>query len=354
MEYRIAILPGDGIGPEVMDSAIAVLERVRAKYEVGFEFTTGLIGGAALDETGSPLPEDTLEICKSSDAVLLGSVGGPKWDTLPPEQRPERGGLLALRRSMALYANLRPVRIYPSIARLSPLKEERIAEGIDLLTVRELSGGIYFGEPKQKQGDTGLDTMVYKAETVRRIARTAFQSASHRRGVVTSVDKANVLYSSLLWREVVEEVGTEFPDIELEHMYVDNAAMQLILNPGRFDVILTSNLFGDILSDESAALPGSLGLLPSASLGPKVHLYEPAGGSAPDIAGKGIANPIAQILSVAMMCEFSLGLVEAADDIRQAVEKTIEEGVLTADLLKGDGTVSHTTEDVTAAVIRNF
>ncbi|MGC9312923.1 MAG: 3-isopropylmalate dehydrogenase [Sediminispirochaetaceae bacterium] len=354
MKYTIAVLAGDGIGPEVMDAALAVLRRVQEKYSVEFVFREALIGGAALDATGEPLPGETREICRASDAVLLGSVGGPKWDALPPEKRPERGGLLALRKEMSLYANLRPVRIYPSISRLSPLKAERIDGGVDLLTVRELAGGIYFGEPKHREGDTGLDTMIYDAESVRRIARIAFDSASKRRGLVTSVDKANVLYSSLLWRDVVEEVSADYPEIQLEHMYVDNAAMQLIINPGRFDVILTGNLFGDILSDESAALPGSLGLLPSASLGPAVHLYEPAGGSAPDIAGKGIANPIAQILSAAMMCEYSLDLGEAAGAIRDAVEETIREGILPADLVKDGSTKTYSTREITNAVTGNI
>ena len=354
MKYTIAVLAGDGIGPEVMDAALAVLRRVQEKYSVEFVFREALIGGAALDAAGEPLPGETREICRASDAVLLGSVGGPKWDRLPPEKRPERGGLLALRKEMSLYANLRPVKIYPSIAHLSPLQAERTRGGVDLLTVRELAGGIYFGEPKHREGDTGLDTMIYDAETVRRIARTAFDSASKRRGLVTSVDKANVLYSSLLWRDVVEEVSADYPEIQLEHMYVDNAAMQLIINPGRFDVILTGNLFGDILSDESAALPGSLGLLPSASLGPAVHLYEPAGGSAPDIAGKGIANPIAQILSAAMMCEYSLDLGEAAGAIRDAVEKTILEGILPADLIKDGRTRTYSTNEITESVIRNL
>jgi len=354
MKKNIAVLPGDGIGPEVMDAALVVLEKAGEKYNVEFEYSTGLIGGAALDETGEPLPEATVKLCEAADAVLLGSVGGPKWDNIPPEKRPERGGLLALRKRLSLYANLRPVRIYPSIAHLSPLRTERMGDGVDLLTVRELSGGIYFGEPKKKDGNTGLDTMVYEADTVRRIAHLAFQSAGARRGLVTSVDKANVLYTSLLWREVVEDVAGEYPHIRLEHMYVDNAAMQLILNPGRFDVILTGNLFGDILSDESAALPGSLGLLPSASLGPGVHLYEPSGGSAPDIAGRGIANPLAQILSAAMMCEYSLDLGEAAASIRSAVEKTIDEGIISADLILDSGLKSYGTDEIASAVAGNL
>ncbi|MFW5711512.1 MAG: 3-isopropylmalate dehydrogenase [Spirochaetota bacterium] len=336
MGYRIAVLPGDGIGPEVMEAAKTVLSAVSRRYEIEFAYEEGLIGGAALDARDTPLPEETLELCRRSDAVLLGSVGGPKWDTLPPEKRPERGGLLALRKQLKLFANLRPVRVYPEIAHLSPLNSRRIENGVDLLTVRELSGGIYFGEPKQKENDYGLDTMYYRRETIRRVAEVAFEAARGRRKRLTSVDKANVLYSSLLWREVVEEMAGDYPDVELNHMYVDNAAMQLILNPAQFDVILTGNLFGDILSDESAALPGSLGVLPSASLGDTVHLFEPAGGSAPDIAGLGKANPVAQILSAAMMCEYGLRQPEAADAIRAAVEKSFRAGVCTADMLSAE------------------
>lgn len=333
MGYKIAVLPGDGIGPEVMQAAETVLAAVSRKYEIEFEYEEGLIGGAALDACDTPLPAETLKICRRSDAVLLGSVGGPKWDSLPPEKRPERGGLLALRQQLKLYANLRPVRVYPEIAHLSPLNSRRLQNGVDLLTVRELSGGIYFGEPKRREGNYGLDTMYYDQETIRRVAKVAFEAARARRKQLTSVDKANVLYSSLLWREVVSEMAGEYPDVALNHMYVDNAAMQLILNPGQFDVILTGNLFGDILSDESAALPGSLGVLPSASLGDAVHLFEPAGGSAPDIAGMGKANPVAQILSAAMMCEYGLGLPAAAEAIRSAVEQSFQIGIYTADML---------------------
>jgi 3-isopropylmalate dehydrogenase len=350
MVHRIAVLPGDGIGPEVMEASLLVLDQVGKKSGVDFHYRRALIGGAALDATGDPLPEETLEVCRSSEAVLLGSVGGPKWDRLPPEKRPERGGLLALRKQLSLFANLRPVRVYPQIAHLSPLKESRVADGVDLLTVRELSGGIYFGEPKMRDENHGMDTMVYDAETVKRIAVVAFETARRRRGLVTSVDKANVLYTSLLWRDVVEDTGKKYPDVKLEHMYVDNAAMQLILNPGRFDVILTGNLFGDILSDESAAIPGSLGVLPSASLGPEIHLYEPAGGSAPDIAGQGKANPVAQILSIALMCEYSFGMNEEAEAIRAAVEGCIVDGIMTADLLTADDTRAASTEAVAREV----
>ncbi len=350
MGYKIAVLPGDGIGPEVMRATGVVLDAVSSEFGIDFEYEEGLIGGAALDASGTPLPEETLELCRRSDAVLLGSVGGPKWDTLPPEKRPERGGLLALRKQLNLFANLRPVRVYPEIAHLSPLNSRRLERGVDMLTVRELSGGIYFGEPKQKETDYGLDTMYYRRHTIEQVAKVAFEAARGRRKQLTSVDKANVLYSSLLWREVVEEMAGDYPDVELNHMYVDNAAMQLILNPAQFDVILTGNLFGDILSDESAALPGSLGVLPSASLGDTVHLFEPAGGSAPDIAGQGKANPVAQILSAAMMCEYGLNLPAAADAIRAAVEKSFQAGVYTSDMLSAGESRPADTEEVARAV----
>ena len=348
MKHKIAVLAGDGIGPEVMDASLKVLDRAAESFGFSVEYRRALIGGAAIDERGRALPEESIDICRSCDAVLLGSVGGPKWDKLPADQRPERAGLLALRKELSLYANLRPVRVYPAIRELSPLKNELLEGGVDLLTVRELSSGIYFSEPKAHNSDEGYDTMRYRRPTVQRIAETAFDLARQRRGRLTSVDKSNVLYSSILWRETVEEVSRNYPDVELEHMYVDNAAMQMIINPGRFDVILTGNLFGDILSDESAALPGSLGLLPSASLGPKQHLYEPSGGSAPDIAGKGVANPLAQILSIAMMCDYSLEQKEAARAIYRAVERSIEKRVLSADLLRRGKASS--TEKVAEAV----
>ncbi|MFO7731595.1 MAG: 3-isopropylmalate dehydrogenase [Spirochaetia bacterium] len=348
--FKIAVLPGDGIGPEVMEAAQGVLAAVSKKFNLQFEFNHGLIGGAALDAEGTPLPEDTLKLCRSADAVLLGSVGGPKWDALPPEKRPERGGLLALRKQLNLFVNLRPVRVYPSISHLSPLNSRRLEKGVDLLTVRELSGGIYFGEPKEKNDASGLDTMYYDKQTVSRVARLAFEAAGGRRNKLTSVDKANVLYSSLLWRETVEDLALEYPEVKLDHMYVDNAAMQMIVNPGQFDVILTGNLFGDILSDESAALPGTLGVLPSASLGDSVHLFEPAGGSAPDLAGLDKANPVAQILSAAMMCEYGLGLPDAAAAIREAVEQSFIDGICTADLLTGSDRPAAGTTAVARAI----
>lgn len=338
MVKRIAVLPGDGIGPEVMKESLRVLDAAGERYGFTLEKQEALIGGAAIDATGSPLPEETLKLCRESDAVLLGSVGGPRWDKLPPAQRPELGGLLAIRKALKLFANLRPVKLFPALLASCPV---RLPEGssIDLLTVRELSSGIYFGQPKELGPDKGIDTMIYEAETVRNIVKVAFEAAGRRRARLTSVDKANVLSSSMLWRQVVEEMAADYPRVELNHMYVDNAAMQLILNPGQFDVVVTGNLFGDILSDESAALGGSLGMLPSASLGESVHLYEPSGGSAPDIAGKGIANPVAQILSGAMMLEYSFGLVEAARGIEGAVGRALDSGARTGDIASGGPSV---------------
>jgi 3-isopropylmalate dehydrogenase len=353
-EYRIAVLPGDGIGPEVMDEALKVLDAVQKAFGFSCRRAHALIGGAALDAEGHPLPKETVEACLSSDAVLLGSVGGPKWDGYEPALRPERGGLLALRKRLELYANLRPVKLLPELADLSPLKSERIGGGVDLLTVRELSGGIYFGEPKAFEADHGFDTMHYRSETIERIARLAFETAEKRSGRLCSVDKANVLSVSLLWRKTVDDLRKEYPAVELEHMYVDNAAMQLMLKPTQFDVICTGNLFGDILSDESAALVGSLGLLPSASLGKTVHLYEPAGGSAPDIAGKGIANPIAQILSVALMCRYSFGREDAAKALEEAVDDTLHNGVRTADLAGAGGSEPVGTAEFGSIVARRI
>ncbi len=344
MHYKIAVLSGDGIGPEVMSEALKVLHAVGEKRKLAFDFTDGLIGGIAIDEQGTPLPEETVSLCKASDAVLLGSIGGPKWDSLPPEKRPELGGLLAIRKSLKLYANIRPVKVYNEVKDLCPLSSSRMGDGIDILTVRELSGGIYFGKPKKVDELSGMDTMIYSSDEVERIARVGFEAAMNRHKRLTSVDKANVLHTSILWRKTVERVAEDYPEVKLNHMYVDNAAMQLILNPAQFDVILTGNLFGDILSDESAALAGSLGMLPSASLGANISLYEPSGGSAPDIAGKGIANPIAQILSAAMMLEFSFKNLEAARDIYNAVEKVIASGVRTADISGGEDKSVSTSE----------
>lgn len=344
MGNKIAILPGDGIGPEVMDEALKVLHKVEDKFAFKFELEKGLIGGIAIDETGSPLPEATKKLAQSSNAVLLGSIGGPKWDNLAPEMSPEIGGLLALRKLLKLYINLRPAVVYEELKESSPLSSKVLSGKVDLLTVRELAHGIYFGQPKSLTDDEAFDTMIYKKSEVEQIAHTAFQAARKRRGKVTSVDKANVLSSSKLWRKVVTEVHEQYKDVELDHMYVDNAAMQLMLNPLQFDVILTTNLFGDILSDESAAICGSLGMLPSASLGAEINLFEPAGGSAPDIAGMGKANPIAQILSLAMLLETSFEKNEAAAAIRKSVDKVIADGLRTGDIAMGGEAVISTSE----------
>jgi 3-isopropylmalate dehydrogenase len=349
MSYDVAVLSGDHIGPEVMKEAVKVLDAVGGLEGFSLNYTEALIGGAAIDATGSPLPEETENLCKGTGAVFLGSVGGPEWDHLPPEKRPEVGGLLAMRKSLGLFANLRPVKLYPELADGCPLNLSGKDGTVDILTVRELTGGVYFGEPKSLTDEEGLDTMVYRKEEVERILDVAFDAAGRRKGRVCSVDKANVLRSSMLWRSVAVEAGAGHPEIELSHMYVDNAAMQLILNPGQFDVIATGNLFGDILSDESAALAGSLGMLPSASLGASVNLFEPSGGSAPDIAGKGVANPLAQILSGAMMLEYSFGETKAASRIYAAVAKAITDGYRTGDIA-GPGEKSVGTVEMGEAV----
>ncbi|HPD90577.1 MAG TPA: 3-isopropylmalate dehydrogenase, partial [Bacillota bacterium] len=304
MNYKIAVIPGDGIGPEVIRETIKVLQKMEEKTEHTFQFTEVLAGGCAIDATGECLPENTVKVCKESDAVLLGAVGGWKWDTLPGDQRPERA-LLGLRKELGLFANLRPALLFDDLADACPLKKEIVEGGLDLLVVRELTGGIYFGEKGFRETPMGLaayDVEQYAEDEVRRIARVAFDMAQKRRGKVTSVDKANVLESSRLWRRVVEEVALEHPEVTLEHLYVDNAAMQIIRDPKQFDVILTGNIFGDILSDEASQITGSIGMLPSASLGEgNFGMYEPVHGSAPDIAGKNLANPFATILSAAMM-----------------------------------------------------
>ncbi|MBL7977328.1 MAG: 3-isopropylmalate dehydrogenase [Bacteroidetes Order II. Incertae sedis bacterium] len=331
--YNITLLSGDGIGPEVVAEAVKVLTRVSELFDFGILFESALIGGAAVDDLGSPYPDQTHESCKRADAVLLGAVGGPQYDGLPKELRPETG-LLTMRKALDVFANLRPVAVDEVQAVRSPLRPEKVA-GTNLLVVRELVGGIYFGTPSYRNDFEGVSTMRYTRPEIERIARIAFRYARDRRNKVTSVDKANVLAVSQLWREVVQDIrDAEFEDVQLEHMYVDNAAMQLILNPRQFDVILTGNLFGDILSDASAVLPGSLGMLPSASIGESSGLFEPIHGSAPDIVGKGIANPVATILSAAMMLDF-LGENAAATAIRLAVSKTQLDGFLTADLATG-------------------
>jgi 3-isopropylmalate dehydrogenase len=335
MNANIVLLPGDGIGPEVVNEARLVLDAVGSLYGHTFQYATHLLGGCAIDATGTAMPDATLQACQAADAVLLGAVGGPKWDDPQAKVRPEQG-LLAIRKGLGLYANLRPVKAIPSLAKLSPLKPERVA-GVDFIVIRELTGGLYFGQPKGRrqtpQGEEAVDTLVYTEGEIRRIVRLAFQLARQRRKLVTSIDKANVLESSRLWRKIALEVGKEFPDVKLEHQLVDSAAMRLVTHAAQFDVIVTENMFGDILTDEAAVLAGSLGLLPSASLGEgKLGLYEPIHGSAPDIAGKGIANPTGTILSAAMLLRHSLGLEAEARAIEAAVSAAIDEGIHTGDL----------------------
>lgn len=342
---KIAVLPGDGIGPEVMVEAVKILDAAQQKFGFALEYEYADVGGIAIDNHGEALPESTLELCRNSDAILFGSVGGPKWESLPPEKQPERGALLPLRKHFDLFCNFRPAKVFPSLTSASPLREDIVGDGFDILCVRELTSGIYFGTPKGREGsgqeEFAFDTMRYSRGEIERIARMAFDAARQRRGKVTSVDKANVLTTMVLWREVVMEVAADYPDVELGHIYVDNATMQLVRDPHQFDVLLCGNMFGDIISDEAAMITGSMGLLASASLNSdKFGLYEPAGGSAPDIAGKGIANPIAQILSAAMMLRYSFGLVEVADAISEAVGATLGLGILTADLGAKDDAVS--------------
>ncbi len=344
MKARIAVLPGDGIGPEVTAAAVSVLRHVAAHYGHDFEFSEHAIGGCAIDASGDPLPAETLIVCKQADAVLLGAVGGPQWSDPKAKVRPEQG-LLRLRAELGVYANLRPVRVHPRLADLSPLKNERLAD-VDLLFVRELTGGAYFGA-KTRTSDTATDETRYTAVEIERVLRRAFQLARTRGRRVTSVDKANVLETSRLWRETTQRVAHEFPDVALEHQLVDSMAMLLLTRPAAYDVIVTENLFGDILTDEAAALAGSLGLLPSASLGDGTRgLYEPIHGSAPDIAGRGVANPLGAILSAAMLLRHSLGLDAEAVAIEQAVDRVVDAGTLTRDLGGNAGT-----RETTAAVI---
>lgn len=336
MKFSIVVLPGDGIGPEITDQAISVLKKVSDIYGHELEIKEALMGGCAIDECGEPLPSKTLELCKKSDAVILGAVGGPKWDDLPGNNRPE-AGLLGLRAGLELFANLRPAVIYSALKSASPLREDIVKDGIDIMVVRELTGGIYFGSRGQSDagsmGEAAFDTEMYTTLEVERIARLAFEIALKRNNTVTSVDKANVLESSRLWRRVVSSVARDYPGVTLNHMYVDNAAMQLIRNPEQFDVIVTTNMFGDILSDEASMITGSIGMLPSASLGSgKLGLYEPIHGSAPDIAGQDKANPIASILSVAMMFRYSFGLLTEAEKIEAAVVSVLNKGYRTVDI----------------------
>ncbi|MCL5780726.1 MAG: 3-isopropylmalate dehydrogenase [Firmicutes bacterium] len=351
--YKIALLPGDGIGPEIVPQAVRVLQAVGEKFNREFQFQTALIGGAAYDATGHPLPEETLAVCRSSDAILLGAVGGPKWDNLKPELRPERGALLPLRKKLGLYANLRPAVVNPALAEASTLKEELVS-GLDILIIRELTGGLYFGEKRREDlpggGQKAVETLEYTTAEVERVTRLGFEMARKRNKKLMSVDKANVLESSRLWREVVESVAKEYPDVELSHMYVDNCAMQLVRNPKQFDVMVTENMFGDILTDLASQLTGSIGMLPSASLGGEVALYEPIHGSAPDIAGQNLANPIATILSVAMMLRVSFNLEAEAAAIEQAVDSVLARGYRTGDILQPGKTRVGTVE-MTEAII---
>lgn len=335
-DYKIAVLAGDGIGPEVMAEAVKVLEVVQAEYGFNLDLTFADVGGAGIDNHGKALPDSTLATCEQSDAILFGSVGGPKWQDLPANEQPERGSLLPLRKHFSLFCNMRPARLQPALSASSPLRADISEKGFDIVVIRELTGGIYFGD-KGHSGcgpkEYAFDTQKYTRKEIERIARIAFETAKKRGNKVTSVDKANVLASSMLWRGIVTKMAQEYPEIELEHIYVDNAAMQLVKDPAQFDVLLCDNLFGDILSDECAMITGSMGLLPSASLNQdNFGMYEPAGGSAPDIAGKGIANPIAQILSAAMMLRYSLNQDEAANAIENAVQSVIEQGIVTADI----------------------
>lgn len=344
--YQITLLPGDGVGREIVPQAVRVLEAVAKKRGRRFEFREALVGGAAIDRFGIPLPDETLQAALKADAVLLGAVGGPKWEGLDYSVRPERA-LLGLRERLGTFANLRPAVVFPMLADASPLKRE-IIDGIDILVVRELTGGIYFGKPRGVEpfegGERGINTEVYTTPEIERIARVAFGLARKRRKLVTSVDKANVLEATELWRKVVTKVHAEFPDVELKHQYVDNCAMQLIRWPKQFDVIVTTNLFGDILSDEASMLTGSIGMLPSASLGGRVGLYEPIHGSAPDIAGQDVANPIATILSAAMMLRHSFDLEDDAAAIERAVSRVLEQGYRTADIMQPAMTKTGTRE----------
>ena len=335
--YNVAVLSGDGIGPEIMAEAVKVLDKVQQKYAFKLNYHYFDVGGIAIDKHGEPLPAATLKGCEQADAILFGSVGGPKWEHLPPNQQPERGALLPLRKHFALFCNLRPATLYKGLEKFCPLRADIAAKGFDMVTMRELTGGIYFGQPKGREGEganeKAFDTEVYHRYEIERIAKVAFETAMKRGKHVTSVDKANVLMSSILWRETVNDVAKHYPDVKLDHIYIDNATMQLIKQPDFFDVLLCSNIFGDIISDECAMITGSMGMLPSASLNEKgFGLYEPAGGSAPDIAGKGIANPIAQILSAAMMLRYSFNLNEAATAIEKAVKDVLAAGHRTADL----------------------
>lgn len=333
MNKRIVVVAGDGIGPDVCNEAIKVMERTAGKFGHCFTFEKHLFGGCSIDAYGVPLTDETLDACKRSDSVLLGAVGGPKWDGVEPSRRPEKG-LLALRKGLGLFCNLRPAHIYPELKAASPLKDSIIADGLDIMIVRELTGGIYFGK-RGSEGDYAFDTMEYHDGEIKRIVRKGFEIAMARGKRLCSVDKANVLATSRKWRGIVEETGKEFPEVQVSHLYVDNASMQLVRNPSQFDVIVTCNMFGDILSDEASQITGSIGMLPSASLGSgSLGMYEPIHGSAPDIAGKDIANPLATILSGAMMLRYSFGMAQEADAIEKAVATVLEKGYRTPDIME--------------------
>lgn len=355
MKYNIAVIKGDGIGPEVTEQAMLVLDEVGKIYGHDFCFTEVLAGGAAIDALGICLPNETVDICKKSDSVMLGALGGPAYDSQPPSNRPEKA-LLSLREQLELYANLRPAKIYPSLSDACPLKDEIVQGGLDIMIVRELTGDVYFGKKELSVEDgfeTAHDDMRYSVPEVERIAKRAFELAKVRKCRVTSVDKANVLETSRLWRRTVIDIAKSYPDVELSHMYVDNAAMQLVRNPKQFDVILTGNLFGDILSDEASMITGSIGLLPSASMGDGTFgMYEPIHGSAPDIAGQNKANPIAAILSASMMLKYSFGLIRESEAVEQAVEQTLKMGARTADIAKNDEKIMSCTE--AGEIIRSF
>ena len=357
MEKNIALLRGDGIGPEIVDSAVAVLEVVAEKFGHTFNFTPYLIGGAAIDATGNPLPQETVDGCLAADSVLLGAVGGPKWDTLPAYVRPEKG-LLGIRAAMGLYTNLRPAKLYPALKEECPLRADIVAQGFDLMMVRELTGGIYFGERGRREGKYGpeaWDTEAYSVMEVERIARAAFEAARKRRKNVISIDKANVLETSRLWRETVHRIAEEYPDVTCTDMLVDNAAMQLVRRPSQFDVVVTSNMFGDILSDEASQITGSIGMLPSASLGATTRgLYEPIHGSAPDIAGQNKANPIATVLSAAMMLRYAFDMMDEADCIEKAVDAVLNDGIRTADIVGSSGIEPIGCKEMTAEIIKRI
>lgn len=353
MNFNIAVIPGDGIGPEVIDESIKVLGKIGEKYNHNFEFEFLQAGGCAIDSLGTPLPDKTLEVCKKSDAVLLGAVGGPKWDNPDAKVRPEQA-LLGLRGGLNLYCNLRPALLYKALKEASPLKDTIIGDGIDICVVRELTGGIYFGERGREVVDgvvSAYDTERYNIKEIERIVKIGFDTAMKRNKKLTSVDKANILESSRLWRSVVEQISKEYPEVEVTHLYIDNASMQLVKDPRQFDVIVTSNMFGDILSDEASMITGSIGMLPSASLGEgTLGMYEPIHGSAPDIAGKEIANPLATILSTVMMLRYSFNLEDEAKDIENAVVKVLEEGYRTGDI-KSEGTILVGTKEMGSLVV---